>query len=61
MKQSAAAHDNDRGKLAELLREARRLGIARIQDGEDLFEIRIVDDKLPEEARRYLMKGGPAR
>jgi hypothetical protein len=44
--------------LAQLVSQARDVGVVRFKDGEDEFELRIVDDELPSRARDFLTKGG---
>ena len=45
--------------LSVLLERARKSGEVRLLDGDDVFVLRFLDDRLPESAREFLIRGGP--
>lgn len=46
--------------LSALIERARRDGEVRLADGDDVFVLRHLDDRLPDAAREFLTRGGPA-
>jgi hypothetical protein len=45
--------------LSALIERARRDGEVRLIDGGDVFVLKHLDDRLPDTAREFLIRGGP--
>lgn len=45
--------------LSALIERARREGEVRLVDGDDVFVLKHLDDRLPDSAREFLVRGGP--
>lgn len=45
--------------LSALLDRARKSGELRLVDGDDVFLLKFLDDRLPNAAREFLTRGGP--
>lgn len=45
--------------LSALIERARRDGEVRLLDGDDIFILKHLDERLPDSAREFLTRGGP--
>jgi hypothetical protein len=49
---------SDQISLPELIDKVRIERIVRVQDGDDFFELRFLDDQVSDQTREFLTKGG---